>query len=453
VPGAERTLAEGVAAHPSASPLLVNAAALAAELGRPDAPALAARAASADPTSPHAHRLVGDAYYRAGRHAEAALAYRAAVRLDPALGPEVWARLGALALRDGARPAAVEAWERACKLQPDHPTARANLDAVRRQTRPDGGPRSGATARPARRRTPAVRRDLLPRPARARGPAAPGPAARRRPGGLRGAARAGRARARLPHRQLQGAVPAPARRRADAGHRHAHVRAVRARARRRPGEYERLLDALTINVTRLFRDRDAWAALDASVVAPLVDAGGPLRAWSAGCASGEEPYSVAALVHARLAAAGRLDALERVRVLGTDVDPRALAAARGGALPAAAFAETAPELRDRYFPPHQRRAVPGGTVADVAPELRGMVDFARHDLLREPPPEGPWDLVTCRNVVIYFDRASQDALFERFHGALAPGGVLFLGKVETLLGRIRALFAPVDARYRIFRRI
>ena len=143
VPGAERTLAEGVAAHPSASPLLVNAAALAAELGRPDAPALAARAASADPTSPHAHRLVGDAYYRAGRHAEAALAYRAAVRLDPALGPEVWARLGALALRDGARPAAVEAWERACKLQPDHPTARANLDAVRRQTRPDGGPAVG----------------------------------------------------------------------------------------------------------------------------------------------------------------------------------------------------------------------------------------------------------------------------------------------------------------------
>lgn len=132
VAGAERTLADGLAAHPGASPLLVNAAALAAELARPDAAALATRAAAADPGSAHAQRLVGDAHYREGRHGEAAAAYRAAVRLDPALGPEVWSRLGALALRDGARGAAADAWARACKLQPDHPTARANLDALRR---------------------------------------------------------------------------------------------------------------------------------------------------------------------------------------------------------------------------------------------------------------------------------------------------------------------------------
>lgn len=91
---------------------------------------------------------MGDAHYRAGLHAEAAAAYRAAVRLDPALGPEVWVRLGALALRDGARAAAVDAWERACKLQPDHPTARANLDALRRADggagrAPDGGAPAG----------------------------------------------------------------------------------------------------------------------------------------------------------------------------------------------------------------------------------------------------------------------------------------------------------------------
>lgn len=136
VTGAERALGEGLAAHPAASPLLVNAAALAAELGRPEAAALAERAATADPASPQAQRLVGDAHYRAGRHTAAAAAYRAAVRLDPALGPEVWARLGALALRDGARAAAADAWERACKLQPDHPTARANLDALRRADGP-----------------------------------------------------------------------------------------------------------------------------------------------------------------------------------------------------------------------------------------------------------------------------------------------------------------------------
>jgi tetratricopeptide (TPR) repeat protein len=145
-PGAERALAAGLDAHPSASPLLVNAAALAAELGRPDAAERAARAAAADPASPRAQRLVGDAHYRAGRHAEAAAAYRLAVRLDPALGPEVWARLGALALRDGARAAAVDAWERACKLDPGHATARANLDALRRAGGRGDAPAGGAAS-------------------------------------------------------------------------------------------------------------------------------------------------------------------------------------------------------------------------------------------------------------------------------------------------------------------
>ena len=234
-------------------------------------------------------------------------------------------------------------------------------------------------------------------------------------------------------------------------------------------EYERLLDALTINVTRLFRDRDAWAALDTHVLGPLVDGGGPVRAWSAGCASGEEPYSLAALLHARLDA--RLHArAERAgdgvslggpavgipagaRVLGTDVDRASLDAAAGGAYPESAFAEVPPEVRARYFRVLPGRAAPGDAVARVAPELRALAGFARHDLLRDPVPEGPWQLIACRNVVIYFDRASQEALFERFHAALEPGGVLFLGKVETLLGPIRALFAPVDARQRLFRRL
>jgi chemotaxis methyl-accepting protein methylase len=218
-------------------------------------------------------------------------------------------------------------------------------------------------------------------------------------------------------------------------------------------EYERLVDALTINVTRFFRDADAWAALDARALGPLVDGGGPVRVWSAGCASGEEPYSIAALLHAAALRAGGPQLLADVRVLGTDVDPGTLAAAATGAFPEAAFAETPPDLRTRYFAPFAGRAVPGGPVAVVAPELRAITTFAGHDLLRDPPPDGPWDLIACRNVVIYFDRASQDLLFERFHAALVPGGVLFLGKVETLLGRMRTLFSPVDARYRIFRRL
>jgi chemotaxis methyl-accepting protein methylase len=82
-----------------------------------------------------------------------------------------------------------------------------------------------------------------------------------------------------------------------------------------------------------------------------------------------------------------------------------------------------------------------------------MVHFERRDLLSQPAPPGKFDLVVCRNVLIYFDRDTQERLFDTFHAALAPGGFLMLGKVETLLGRARSQFAPVDARERIFRRL
>jgi chemotaxis methyl-accepting protein methylase len=216
-----------------------------------------------------------------------------------------------------------------------------------------------------------------------------------------------------------------------------------------PAEYARLVDALTINVTKLFRNWDAWAALDALVLrefAARAPAGPPVRAWSAGCATGEEPYSLAAMLHA----CGAADA----HVLGSDVDPRSLAAAAAGVFAEAAFADAPPALRARYF--GESASAPGasfGSAWRAAAELRGMVRLASHDLLREPAPEGPWDVIACRNVVIYFDRDAQEALFERFHAALAPGGVLFLGRVETLLGRMRLLFTPVDARLRLFRRV
>jgi chemotaxis methyl-accepting protein methylase len=222
-----------------------------------------------------------------------------------------------------------------------------------------------------------------------------------------------------------------------------------------PCEYERLLDALTINVTKLFRNADAWQALAEHALPslwPLVG-GGSVRAWSAGCATGEEAYSIAALLHAGGRRAGEPGAPAHegpAQVLGTDVDRASLAAAEAACYAEGAFADAPEALRARYFAPAAGGAAPTWR---AAPELRALVGFSAHDLLRDAPPDGPWHLIVCRNVVIYFDRASQEALFERFHAALAPGGVLFLGKVETLLGRMRTLFAPVDARQRIFRRV
>ena len=210
-------------------------------------------------------------------------------------------------------------------------------------------------------------------------------------------------------------------------------------------EYERLLDALTINVTKLFRNPETYAALAREVVPALWRLDVPqLRVWSAGCASGEEPYSLAILIaeHARTAADPA--PLRRVRVLGSDIDRASLATAEAGCYAEAAFADAPPGMRERWFAP--------GWPACVHPSVRERVAFERHDLLHDAPPEGPHHLIVCRNVLIYFDRDTQERLFRRFHAALAPGGFLCLGKVETLLGESRRDFVPVDARERIFRR-
>jgi chemotaxis methyl-accepting protein methylase len=211
-------------------------------------------------------------------------------------------------------------------------------------------------------------------------------------------------------------------------------------------EYERLLDALTINVTKLFRNTEVWTTLATTVVPALSELPAPeLRAWSAGSSSGEEAYSIAALFHRHAETRGDAARADRVRVLGSDIDAASLAAAERAAYGEPAFADTPPELRARYFT--------GDAPAAVVPELRRLVRFERRDLLRDDPPPGPFHLICCRNVIIYFDRASQERLFARFHDALAPGGYLVLGKVETLFGPARVRFVPVSQRDRIFRRL
>jgi chemotaxis methyl-accepting protein methylase len=211
-------------------------------------------------------------------------------------------------------------------------------------------------------------------------------------------------------------------------------------------EYERLLDALTINVTRLFRNREVFDALAARVIPELWAAASPrLRLWSAGCSSGDEAYSLAALLHRHATTAGATAALGRVEIVGTDVHAPSLQAAAEGAYPPAAFEEVPQEIREAYFsagaPPYR-----------ASRDLRRLVRFESNDLLRDPAPGAGFALIACRNVLIYFDRASQERLFEHFHAALAPGGFLVLGMVETLFGAARDRFATVDTRCRIFRR-
>lgn len=219
---------------------------------------------------------------------------------------------------------------------------------------------------------------------------------------------------------------------------------------RRPGEYDRLVDALTINVTKFFRNRETWERLAADLLPELYQRRGrePVRVWSAGCASGEEPYTLAMLFARVAERLGHPRGLERVTIDATDIDRASLERAAAAVYPETAFGEAPPEVWRRYCEP----AEPAAEGYRVTERLRARVRFHRLDLNRDPPPAPCYDLVVCRNVIIYFDRATQERLFERFAAVLSPGGLLLLGKVETLVGPARERFGVVDTRERIFRR-
>jgi chemotaxis protein methyltransferase CheR len=206
--------------------------------------------------------------------------------------------------------------------------------------------------------------------------------------------------------------------------------AVRAFARRvlarDPAAIEALVEQVVVSETAFWRHPEQLAAIGRIAAA----APGPLSIWSAGCATGEEPYSVAiALLEA--GRAGRGD-----RILATDVSERALAAARAATYGVRALRKLPPELDARWLEGAAERRVKEGP--------RALVTFARHNLVRrEPAPAGPFDLVLCRNVLIWFERRTATAVVRRLAEALAPGGILVLGPVELALGEA-AGFACVD---------
>ena len=199
-------------------------------------------------------------------------------------------------------------------------------------------------------------------------------------------------------------------------------------------EYQELLDALTINVTKFFRNLETWDALRPHL-RRLGAAQPDLRIWSAGCASGEEPYTIAVLVLDTLGEA----AGGRAIIDATDIDRLSLERTREAKYPDAAFTEMPAQLKLRYFRDDQ-----------PLPLVRDLVHVRAHDLMRERPPRPPYHLIVCRNVVIYFERQAQERLFQVFVDALAPGGVLLLGKVETLFGPARERLRLVDPRERIY---
>jgi two-component system CheB/CheR fusion protein len=210
-----------------------------------------------------------------------------------------------------------------------------------------------------------------------------------------------------------------------------------------PQEYSQLINTILINVTKLFRDQDAWEYLQSHCLPQLLHnrtPGDPIRAWSTGCATGEEAYSLAIC----LAELMGETSLRDVKIYATDVDEGALAVARTGMYEPDDLQNVSRERLERFFEP-----LPGGNYK-IRRDLRTIVIYGRHNVLQDPPISR-LDILMCRNLLIYFDNATQNQLLSRFHYALRPEGYLFLGKAETLMTR-STLFRAIEPRYRIFQR-
>ena len=209
-----------------------------------------------------------------------------------------------------------------------------------------------------------------------------------------------------------------------------------------PQELNALFDSLFINVTGFFRDEEAWAYLSDQIL-PRVSTRRPeaaIRVWSAGCASGQEPFSIAMLLAERLG----LDELNRrVKIYATDWDEGALQQARRARYPAEL--EGVPEaLRAKYFERDDGEAV-------LHSAIRRSVIFGQHDLIADAPISRV-DLLLCRNTLMYFNTDTQRRILERLHFALADDGYLFLGRAEMLLSHGDS-FAPVELKHRVFGKV
>lgn len=216
------------------------------------------------------------------------------------------------------------------------------------------------------------------------------------------------------------------------------------RLRRDPDEAAALVEALAIHVSQFFRNPVVFARLEAEVLPRLIDTAmhrpeKRLRVWSSGCAGGEEPYSIALLLHdlapPELA----------VEIIASDIGDGVLQQARLGSFDPVRLLEVPRLVQQRFFRPIGRQL-------QLREEIRSRVEFVEHNLLRDEFP-GNIDLVLCRNVLIYFERDDQERILSRFASVLTDHGILVLGTTENLLGAAGQLFEPLHMTERIFRRL
>jgi chemotaxis protein methyltransferase CheR len=202
-------------------------------------------------------------------------------------------------------------------------------------------------------------------------------------------------------------------------------------------ERQKMLAALTTNVTRFFREPHHFDHLRDKVLPPLLSAaraGGKIRIWSAACSSGQEPYSAAMTLLAAAPDAANLD----IRILATDIDPNMVADARAGIYVPSLLAGIPPEYSRRWIAPSTHR--PGSM--QIAEEARSLITFNELNLIGDWPMKGKFDAIFCRNVAIYFDDDTQARLWSRFAPLLKVGGHLYIGHSERVAGPAASAFEP-----------
>ncbi len=220
-------------------------------------------------------------------------------------------------------------------------------------------------------------------------------------------------------------------------------RAYLGRIRTDSRECEALFRDLLINVTRFFRDARAFEILQRDAIMPLLRDRQPdedIRVWIPGCSSGEEAYSIAMLF---ADSARQLGVPAAVQIFATDIDEQMLQIARDGSYPAAALADIPPPFRERYTVPHAERFT-------ISSDIRDLIRFSSHSLIKDPP-FSRIDLLSCRNLLIYFDERLQQSVMPLLHYAVRPGGYLFLGPSESV-GRFEHLFPLIEQQARLFER-
>ncbi|SMC85116.1 chemotaxis protein methyltransferase CheR [Rhizobium sp. RU36D] len=201
-------------------------------------------------------------------------------------------------------------------------------------------------------------------------------------------------------------------------------------------ERREMLSHLTTNFTRFFRENHHFEHLKNEVLPGLVSrakAGGRVRIWSAASSDGQEPYSIALTVLSVLPNAADYD----FKILATDIDPKILALARAGCYDEQALETVSPAMRKQWF---QQVDQNGRTKYQVDDKVKRLITYNELNLMAQWPLKGPFDVIFCRNVVIYFDEPTQMKIWTRFAGLMAPGGYLYIGHSERVSGDAKNVF-------------